>query len=223
MSMLTRNSLFSFTVIILLDLISVHCFPTGEIHSSNNEKEGSWSDLSDILEMNHFDPSWQDEVQSGKQQVTDTQAMNASLQANEENKSKPRKRKSRSTPEAREKQRIYSQKFKDSLKTNPLKRVKFNEMRMVQERKREANKMSKMTDNEREIYLLHKKQTRSHYRISSKEKYGGFSSLKMKRLHDIRIKKGEGTATEDDLKYLQDHNLAKRKNYAAHKQRQQKD
>lgn len=51
-------------LIALLDLTPVHCIPTGEVQSPNDNSQGSWSGLSDILDVDHFDPGWQDKLQS---------------------------------------------------------------------------------------------------------------------------------------------------------------
>lgn len=86
--------------------------------------------------------------------------------------------------------------------------------------------MSKLTESEKEAYLLEKQQARKQYRKLNKEKHGGFSSGKMKRLNEIRQLKEQGKASEDDLKFLKDYQesekLKRRKERAALKMKKLK-
>lgn len=218
---------FIFTIINCHAQILVHCNPMNEENSTHDKSHGDWPELSDILEINHFDPHWQDEIQSGNKEVENAQIGDSNLQAGQGSKKKPKQRKRRNTLINREKQKVYRQNFTNSLKSDPLKNMKYPKSRSIQRRKREAKELSNLTESEKADFLLRKKQVKQQYRMSDKKRYGGFSSLKYKRLHDIRMRRAEGKATAEDLKYLHDHQeerkLARKKERAARKQKIKKD
>lgn len=199
------------TAIALLDLILVHCIPTGEVHSSNNNSQGSWSGLSDILNVDHFDPGWQDRLKSDLNEGENAQVGEvSSSQMNKSRKKKPKQRRKRNTPEDRAKQKLYLQNYRNSLKMNPEAQKKYKQRQNMYTQKWLTKKMSRLTESEKEAYLLEKQQARLQYRRSDKEKYGGFSSKKMKRLNEIRESKKQGKASEDDLKFLKDYQVSQK-------------
>ncbi|PWN36693.1 uncharacterized protein FA14DRAFT_152121 [Meira miltonrushii] len=220
MSMVSWKSLFCITAINLFAQISVYCFPAGE-RNSHNEDQENWSGLYDLLEISSFDPSWYDETQSAHKGGENAQVGSANQGTMEDGRKKSMKRKSRKTPEDREKQRVYRQTLKENRETDPIAQQKHRDRMNEFNRKWKANRTSKMTESEKEAFIVRKKQAKARYNESHRTRCGGYSSSKQQRLAKIRRMKAEGTANEADLKFLHEYQhdakLRRRKERAAQK------
>lgn len=102
----------SIPVIFLIAKNFVYCIPTGESPTLDNTSQGSWSGLSDIVEIDHFDPSWQDDIQSANKERKDAKIS----QDTERDKKKSPKKRFRSSVEDRLKRKIYLENSKKKSK-----------------------------------------------------------------------------------------------------------
>lgn len=204
------------TAVIFLAQFLAFCTRTDAVHSPNDERQVSWSGLSDILEINELDPSWQDDAQSGpKENAT-------SSQKNEGGKGKTKQIRIRtSTPEQKQLRKIERQRIKDRINSDPVAKDNFKKKKALWNKTYKARRMLRMTESERNSFQLHKKQANHKYNMLRKEKCGGYSCPKMQRLSEIRKLQVQGKANEEDLKYLQDYRdeqrLIRRKQRAAQK------
>lgn len=211
----------SIIAISVLAQVSVHCKPADEEHSPNDKSFGSWSGLSDILEINNFDPGWQEETQSGYREDENNQVGRSSPRIAKTGRKIRRKRRDRNTPENRERQRIYRQNFRNRLKSNPEAQQRYREKKKKYNRKWEANRILKLTESEKEALKVRNKQAKLQSNLAYRSRCGGYSSPKQQHLVMIRGMKAAGIANEDDLKilheYQEEQKLKARKRRAAKK------
>lgn len=200
---------------ILLPHIQVHGVPTNEIHSTSYQSGNSWTGLSDILELSRFDADWQAEVDSGFK-IGNNEHIKTSTNENQasiDKKKQPTGKRIRNTPEDRLKQKFYRQHFDARIQSNPELFEKYKAKRRIWNATSRYRRLSKMTESEKEAYKLHRKQAKIKYQLSIKQKFGGFSSEKAQRLSTIRKMKIQGNASEQDLKFLHDHQQKARETY----------
>lgn len=197
MLVMSFKSLSSITAFCLFASIISNCTPT-----RNAGSQGSWSGLSDILEINHFDADWQDEVQSGNKEVEQTQIVSTHPQTDSNSKEEPKRKRIRDN----EKFKVYRQNYKNRIKSNPLAQQLFRMRKNESNKRWEAKKVSKLSESEKEAFFIRKQQIKKEYNKSYKLKYGGHSCPKRQRIGEIRSLRAQGKATENDLKELQSYN-----------------
>ncbi|PWN36694.1 uncharacterized protein FA14DRAFT_152122 [Meira miltonrushii] len=222
MHMILWKGLLSIISIFPSNQFLVYCIPTSEVYSNDNKQQGSWSGLSDILEINDFDSEWHNEAQSGhNKEGRDVQIGESITHATKVNGKKPKQRRSRNTPEHRAKRKLYREKLKSIFEKDPVAQQVYREKKNKANRKWKAKKISKMTEIEKEALFMRKKRTKKQWEKLYNERCGGFSSPKQQRLNMIRKMKAEGTANEADLKFLHEYQeeqkQRKRKSRAAQK------
>lgn len=206
---------------VYLPKILVYC----TIHSSSNgDGEEGWSGLSDILQIDQFDPNWEEEVQST--QKNDQIGPSEQHQIIERNGTKKKMPRIRNTPEHKRRQKIYAKRYKAKVRSNPevyeILKAKKNEYNM----RWKKNKLAKMTETEREEFQLRtakiKQQNKEKNKEINRKRFGGFSSARSQKLSTIRKLKAEGKASEEELRYLQkdteSEKIARRKQRAAKKE-----
>lgn len=190
--------------------------------ASTSEKGGGrWSDLSDIVELNHFDPGWNEEVQSEIKNEIPISA-NENMPSTDKRQRSKRKRKERTDIE-RMKQKEYQKRYLEKIRSDPQKKEVYRAQRKQWNADWKLKKLSKMTESEKKALEARIGKKRSIYDQKMKAKYGGFATAKSQRLNTIRRLKFEGKASEEDLKYLHDYQerekIIRRKQRAAKKQK----
>lgn len=215
MTIVSWKCIFSIPVIFSIAKNSVYCVPIGESPTLDNTSQGSWSGLSDIVKLDHFDPSWQDDIQSANKEGKDADVS----QNTERGKKKSTRKRFRSSVEDKLKRKVHLENMKKSRKSDPVAEQAHKKKRNEWNRKWRTNMLSKLTESEKAALLLREKQARQRYNKSVKNKYGGYSNPKMQRLNGIKTLQKEGKATENELKFLQDYRektkLTRRKERAA--------
>ncbi|PWN36692.1 uncharacterized protein FA14DRAFT_186877 [Meira miltonrushii] len=194
----------------------IFCTRTDGAHSPDDKSQGSWSGLSDILEINQFDPTWQGEVQSGYRGDANTS------QNNEGGQEKAKRKKIRlSTPEKQQSRKLRRQRFNDALNSDPVRKDIYKKKKAEWNRAYKARRRARITGSEKKAFKLLESQANRRYYMKRKEKYGGYSCPMMQRLNEIKKLHEEGKANEEDLKILHDYRegqkLARRKQRAAQK------
>lgn len=173
--------------------------PTINPDLGNVPAEEDWSGLSDIVEINKFDPNWNQEVQSSRKEEQTGESTNVKPKAKKYVYSRDKG-----------KQREYRERFIAKVKSDPIKKEWYRERKKQWNAKWEAKATSKLTTQEKVAYELEKRKRSRQSNLRGRINFGGFSCGKMQRLNQIRILKAKGTATEEDLKFLHDYQASER-------------
>ena len=92
------------------------------------------------------------------------------------------------------------------MKSDPIRR----EIYKAKKQQWNANWLSKLTSQEKEEYISRLKEKKRSYKLRQRVKSGGYASRKEQKLAEIRKMKANGTASEEDLKFLSDYQAAER-------------
>lgn len=198
------------------------CLAQVQLNPSSPHNGEGWSGLSDLLDLSVLDSSFHDEIQSTYKPTQGQSAKDVDqLKAVTKIKMNSNQPKRPSSQRKRERQRIYNQRFRDKVRSNPALHEEYRIKKNENSRKWHAKKVSNLNEEEKVAYSIKRNSKNRLYYKKAKKNFGGFSSKSSQRLNLIRTKKAEGKANEEDLKFLHDYrdkeNAKKRKSYAAKK------
>lgn len=174
--------------------VKVYCTHIGSSNLNDNIIDKEWSGLSDIIEINQFDPTWNQEVQSSLKQ---------------DQKDKIRTKPVRKNV-SKERKKEYRDRFNARVKLDPEAKEYYKAKKYEWNKRWESKRLSRLTKEEKEAFIISKREAKRISHRNARKRFGGFTSRKMQRLHEIRNMKAEGKASEEDLKYLHDYQAAER-------------
>ncbi|PWN36686.1 uncharacterized protein FA14DRAFT_152112 [Meira miltonrushii] len=204
-----RRSVCVLSIALVMTKASVYSVPTSSLTSNQTRAEGEWSGLSDIVEINKFDPSWGQEAESLPKEDHIKNSKNHTEPSEAANNGKAGGKK-RFYPRSKEKQKEYRQRFNEKVKSDPVRNKFYKERKKQWNAKWEANYTSKFTSQEKEAYELDKRSRKKQSNLRGRARFGGFSCGKMQRLNQIRNLQAKGAASEEDLKFLHDYRASER-------------
>jgi hypothetical protein len=183
------KSLFCILLLFIESLfqVKVYCTHSGSSNLNDNIIEREWLGLI-------VDPTWNQEVQNSLKQ--------------------DQKDKIRTKPVCKNvskaKLKEYRDRFNARVKMDPEAKEIYKGKKNEWNKRWESKRLSKSTKEEKEAFIISKREARRISQRNARKRFGGFASSKRQRLHEIRNLKAEGKASEEDLKYLHDYQAAER-------------